>query len=74
MTKINIKLLEQMAKNNIRQAKELHRRSGVSETVILEILNGKREWLSLKTVAKLCTALNCEIGDLIELQSDGQAS
>lgn len=65
---IEIKLLEQMAKNNIRQIRALSQKSGVSEQSISKLLNEKSKYMRLDSLAKLCGALDCEIGDLIEFK------
>jgi putative transcriptional regulator len=70
---IEIKLLELMAKNNIRQIKQLSKKSKVSEQTISNFLNGKNKAMRLETIAKLCKALNCELGELIIIKKGGQA-
>ncbi|WP_017728538.1 helix-turn-helix domain-containing protein [Halalkalibacterium ligniniphilum] len=65
MENIEFRLLEQMAKNNIRQIKELHEKSGVSRTTISALLSGEKIAIRLDTVVRLCKALDCTIGDLI---------
>lgn len=67
---IEIKLLEQMAKNNIRQIRALSQLSGVSEQSISKLLNEKSKHMRLDSLAKLCQALNCEIGDLIVFKKE----
>lgn len=62
---IEIKLLELMAKNNIRQVKQLSEKSKVTEQTISNFLNGKNKALRLDTIAKLCKALDCRIDELI---------
>ncbi len=64
---IEVRLLEMMAKQNIREIKELHELSGISRTIISDLLNGKKRSIRLDTVEKLCKALNCEVGELIHL-------
>lgn len=73
MEHVEIRLLELMAKNNMRQIKDLHEKSGVSRTVISDLLNGSKRGVQLETIARLCKALECEIGDLILIPKDGQA-
>lgn len=69
-----IKLLEMMARKNVRQIKELSRMTGITEKVISDILKGNKQGLRLDTIAKLCTALECKVNELIVLEGDGQAS
>ena len=65
---MEIKLLEMMARNNIRQIKELHEITGISRTIISNLLNGNKSGIRLDTLAKLCEALDCEIGDLVVMK------
>jgi putative transcriptional regulator len=63
-----VRLLEMMAKKNIRQIKELHELTGLSRTIISDLLNGNKRSIQLDTIAKLCMALDCEINDLIVIK------
>lgn len=65
---IEIKLLEQMAKNNIRQVRALSKASGVSELAISNLLNEKTKGMRLDSLAKLCMALDCQIHELLVLK------
>lgn len=65
---VEIKLLDLMAKNKIRVVKELAENANVHHNVLYGLLNGHKKSLSLDTIAKLCTTLNCEIGELIEIK------
>lgn len=67
---INFRLLELMGRKNIRTIKELHDATGVSRTVISELLNGNRKNIRLDTISKLCEVLDCEIGDLIVIEKE----
>ena len=69
-----IKLLEMMARKNIRQIKEVSRLTGINERVIADIIHGRKKGLRLDTIAKLCKALDCKIHELIVLEDEGQAS
>ena len=66
---IEIKLHELMAKKKIRQIRSLSKLSGVSEQSISKLLNEKSKYMRLDSLAKICTALDCEIGELIELKN-----
>lgn len=66
----DIKLFEMMARKNIRTIKELHESTGVSRIVISELLSGERKGIRLDTIARLCEALECEIGELIVLNKE----
>lgn len=63
--KVEVKLLELMAKNNIRRISDLAEKSGVSPSHLSKLMNGQKQGLRFDTIYKLCIALNCEVGDLI---------
>lgn len=63
-----IKLLEVMGKKEIRTIEELHKKSGLSRKSISKIINKETKRISTDTIAKLCNALDCEIGELIEIK------
>lgn len=67
-TGVEIRLLEMMGKNNIRTIQELHELSGISRTIISDLLNGNKRSIRLDTIEKLCRALDCEIGELIQIR------
>jgi putative transcriptional regulator len=46
----------------------LHKQSGLSRTIISDLLNGKSRSIQLETIYKLCKSLDCEIGELIEFK------
>lgn len=68
MPDIEIKLLEQMAKKDIRTIQEIHEKSGLSRKAIANILNNKNVRIKADTIAKLCQALDCEIGELVVIK------
>jgi putative transcriptional regulator len=68
---IEIKLHELMAKKKIRQIRVLSKLSGVSEQSISKLLNEKSKYMRLDSLAKICSALDCEIGELIEFKKKG---
>lgn len=69
MTKeVDIRLFEMMGRKNIRTIQELHKTSGISRTIISDLLNGNKRSIRLDTVEKLCKALDCEIGELIQIK------
>ncbi|GIN13161.1 transcriptional regulator [Shouchella clausii] len=63
--KVEVKLLELMAKNNIRKVNELAKKADVSSAHLYKLINGQKHGLRFDTIYKLCVALNCEVGDLI---------
>ncbi|ULT55424.1 helix-turn-helix transcriptional regulator [Neobacillus drentensis] len=62
---IEVKLLEMMARNNIRRIEELHELTGLSRTTIRQILTGKKKSLYFDTIGILCEKLNCRVEELI---------
>lgn len=51
-------------------AKDLARRIGLSETQLSLIRSGKVRGLRFETIAKLCAALGCKPGDLLDYRFD----
>jgi len=72
MLTVEIKLLEQMAKKDIRTIQEIHEKSGMSRKAITNILNNKNVRIKADTIAKLCQALDCEIGDLVVIKKEDE--
>ena len=62
---IEVKLLEMMAKNNIRRIEDLHDLTGLSRTTIRKILNGEKKSLYFDTIGLLCEKLHCNIDELL---------
>jgi putative transcriptional regulator len=62
---IEIKLHELMARQNIRTIVDLSEKSDVNVLTLSRIINRKNKSMQLKTIAKLCKTLDCEINDLI---------
>lgn len=66
---IEYRLLELMGRQNIRSIEELHKKTGISRTVISEIINGKKTNVRADTIARLCKALDCNIEELVVLKT-----
>jgi DNA-binding Xre family transcriptional regulator len=62
---IEVKLLEMMARNNIRRIEDLHDLTGLSRTTIRMILNGQKKSLYFDTIGLLCEKLNCSLEELL---------
>lgn len=62
---IRIKLDELIKKNNISKNKLSHR-AEMQRTQINNYCNNKISRLDIDVLARLCTVLNCQIGDLLE--------
>ena len=50
---------------------ELSERVGITLANISVLKNGKAKALKISTLAKLCAALDCQPGDLLEYREDG---
>lgn len=72
MENVQINLLEQMAKKDIRQITKMSKAAGVSELTVHNILHNKTKSIRLDTIVKLCKALDCEIGDLIVMKKEAE--
>lgn len=70
--KLEVRLLEMMARKNIRQIEELHNLTGISRTTIQRILDGKKNALYFKTIATLCEKLDCKIEELLVVTERGE--
>lgn len=62
---VQVRLLEMMARNNIRRIEDLHDLTGLSRTTIRQILDGEKKSLYFDTIGTLCKKLNCRIEELI---------
>lgn len=49
---------------------ELKQLAGVSTNVIAKL--GKNEPVAMETLAKICTALQCGLDDIVEIQNDAE--
>jgi len=47
---------------------ELRKAAGISTNVIAKL--GKNDPVAMETLAKICTALQCGIDDIVEINSD----
>lgn len=47
---------------------ELRELSGISSNVIAKM--GKNEFVSMESLAKICTALQCNLGDVVDILGD----
>ena len=61
------KLLDLMNRNGIGK-EELRQKIGVSSTTIAKL--SKNEYVSLEVIDKLCSALSCQPGDILEYHPD----
>jgi len=66
---IIIRLDVAMAKHKMR-SKELAEIIGISEQNLSLLKNGKVKGIRMETLEKICRALDCQPGDLLELSKD----
>ncbi|AIL59542.1 MULTISPECIES: helix-turn-helix domain-containing protein [Pseudomonas] len=66
---IIIRLDVVMAKNKIR-SKDLAEIIGITEANLSLLKNGKIKGFKIETLEKLCRALNCQPGDLLEFSEE----
>jgi len=62
---IKNKLSEMMGRRRINMA-ELARQAGLSHVSVFKIYHNKTGTIEMKTIDKLCTAMNCRIQDIFE--------
>lgn len=62
--------LEQMLVRRGMKARELAARVGISETQLSLFRSGKVKGIRFRTLAKLCAALECAPGDLLDYDFD----
>ena len=65
---IKLEVWEQMVRAGIRRQKDLADRSGISEGNISHLVKGRAKAIKFQTLESLCSALDCEPGDLIKLE------
>ena len=71
MTRLKNNLRVLMAKKGIRTMVELEKRSGVSRQVLDRLDKDKSKRLDFDTVIKLCDLFDCEPGDLLYIDKEG---
>lgn len=62
---IKIKLRELMWDRNV-TAVAVHKATGISQSIISEVIHNKRVNLGLDIINKLCIFLDCNINDILE--------
>jgi putative transcriptional regulator len=65
---IEVRLYQVMRAKKVKTIQELHEKTGLSRKAISQALNKDRHRMHTDTIAKLCKALDCEIGDLLVLK------
>jgi putative transcriptional regulator len=65
---LEVRLYEIMGKKNVRTIEQLKDMTGLSRKAISQALNNERHRMHTDTIAKLCMALDCEVGELLTLK------
>ncbi len=53
------------------RASELSRKTGISKNALSKLYNERSKGIEFETLNKLCKALKCSVGDLLEYVPDG---
>lgn len=69
MTEIIVRLDVMLARRKMK-AKDLAERIGITEANLSLLRTGKVKGVRFETLAKLCVALDCKPGDILELDSE----
>ena len=72
MARIHNALLEMLARKRMKMA-GLSRQTGIAYSTINNFANERVERVDLKTLARICSALDCQPGDLLECVPDEEA-
>ena len=67
---IRLKVFEIMVKRGIRTRKDLAQATGIHQNSLGRVVNGEVKALRLDTLDRLCQALDCQPGDLLEYVPD----
>ncbi len=67
---MKVHVYEMMAKRGIKTRKQLAEAAGVHQTHIGKIVDGKVKRVDLSTLEGLCSALDCQPGDLLAYVPD----
>ncbi|HMQ29178.1 MAG TPA: helix-turn-helix transcriptional regulator [Chloroflexaceae bacterium] len=68
MKLVRWKVKERAEKQGITSAMELARRAGINKNTATDIYGGRATRVDFLTLAKLCLALACKPGDLLDLE------
>ena len=66
----NYKKLWKMLIDRDMKKKDLAELAGISNTSIAKM--GRNENITMDVLVKICTALNCELGDIVEITSNDE--
>lgn len=69
---IKCNLSELMGKEKIRSISNLSRETGISRVTLHELYHDKNKAIRFETIETLCRYFNCEVGDLLEYEKEGE--
>lgn len=67
MNEVNSKFAALLGQRKMKIS-EVHRLTGISRTTLTKLYYGEGNAVSYAVLAKLCTALNCDVADILEVQ------
>lgn len=67
---IRIKLRE-MIWERCTTATDIHKKTGISQSILSDMVRGKRTNVGLDIINKLCIYFDCDISDLVEFVPEG---
>ena len=70
---IKVTIHKAMANNDVRFGTQLAEATGLNYAHLRHIISGDVSVIKLETLDKLCKALDCEVGDLLEYVPDEEA-
>ena len=68
---VSYKKLWKLLIDNDMKKKDLREATGMSTTTLAKL--GKDEFVNTEILAKICKALQCDIGDIMELNDDNES-
>lgn len=69
MTTVNSRFAALLGQRKLKIS-EVHRKTGISRTTLTKLYYGEGNAVSYTVLAKLCTALNCKVSDILEVQQE----
>lgn len=71
MRKLKSKLHLLMGEKKIRSINQLHKETGITRKTLTRIYNDEANQLDFNTITALCEYFECDIGDLLYLDEEG---
>ncbi len=72
MKKVKTRLHVLMGEKKIRSINQLSNETGITRQTLTRIYNQEAERLDFVTISKLCEFFDCEVGDLLYLEKEGE--